>query len=392
MCQHLDPSDEPAVGESGSQLKRIETQLRLMTTVFMDSADPILIRDLEDCVTDMNREVQRVFGWSREEVIGQRTKHLLAPECQKAADEIHQRRLRGETVRNFETTVRAKSGRLVPVLVTGFLLTDENNQPVGMADILKDITLMKQACDKVQQRNRDLKQFSRALSHDLATPLGAIRGFTELLLQDHQEQLDENGREYCQSVIEGVDRMDQMIKDLLDLARLDSDLGEFLPVDTSTALEQALANLHAVIQENAAEVTYDPLPTVHGNASLLTRLFQNLIGNAIKFRRDEPPRVHVSAEQADDAWQFSVRDNGIGIDSEHFEKVFAPFQRLHSESTFPGTGIGLSACRSIVERHGGRIWVESEKGRGSNFYFTLPYQPPEPEQMQTNEHHNTTQI
>lgn len=168
-----------------------------------------------------------------------------------------------------------------------------------------------------------------------------------------------------------------MIKDLLDLSRLDSDPDNFLPVDTSTALKHALANLHAVIHENEAVVTSDPLPRVLGNESLLSRLFQNLIGNAIKFRRDEPPRVHVAAEQADGVWQFSIRDNGIGIDSEHHEKIFAPLQRLHAESTFPGTGIGLAACRSIVERHGGRIWVESEKARGSVFHFTIPDHLPE---------------
>lgn len=377
MVDHLEPGVEPPAAGGVSRLKQIEAQLRLMTKVFMDSADPIVIRDVEGRVIDANHEVERVFGWKREELIGRQTKHLLTPECQEALEEIRQRRAEGEAVRNYEATVRAKSGRLVPLLVTGFPLTDENDTPVAMADILKDVTLIKQACNKIQQRNRDLKQFARALSHDLASPLGTIRGFSELLLMDHREQLDEEGQDYCQSIIQGVDRMEQMIKDLLDLTRLDSDAGEYEPVDTSTALEHALANLHAVIQENDAEVTSDPLPKVYGSLSLLTRLFQNLIGNAVKFRRDVPPRIHVSADQVDDDWQFSVRDNGIGIDSKYHEQVFAPLQRLHSADVFPGTGIGLTACRSIVERHGGRIWVESEKGRGSTFRFTIPVHPPD---------------
>jgi len=141
------------------------------------------------------------------------------------------------------------------------------------------------------------------------------------------------------------------------------------------AARQSLADLHAAVEQNAAEVTFDPLPTVHGNASLLSRLFQNLIENAIKFRRDEPPRIHVSTREQDGFWRFSVRDNGIGIDAKYHEQVFVPLQRLHSESVFPGTGLGLTACRSIVELHGGTIWVESEKGAGSVFYFTLPWQP-----------------
>ncbi len=170
-----------------------------------------------------------------------------------------------------------------------------------------------------------------------------------------------------------------MIDDLLDLATLERDVGGFAPVDTRKALDDALANLGAAIRENAAEVTCGPLPTVLGNASLLSRVFQNLIGYAIKFRSHEAPRIHVSAEPREGGWQFSVKDNGIGIDPEYYDRVFAPFRRLHSADVFPGTGIGLTACRSIVERHGGRIWVESEKRQGSIFHFTIPDQPAETE-------------
>ena len=171
--------------------------------------------------------------------------------------------------------------------------------------------------------------------------------------------------------------MDRMIDDLLDLATLERDIGGFAPVDTRKALDDALANLAAAIRENAAEVTCGPLPTVLGHASLLSRVFQNLIGNAIKFRGHDVPRLRVHAEPREGGWQFSVEDNGIGIAPEYHEKVFAPFRRLHSADVFPGTGIGLTACRSIVERHGGRIWVESQKGNGSVFHFTIPDQPAE---------------
>jgi PAS domain S-box-containing protein len=357
-----------------SKLKKAEAQLRLMTKVFMDSADPIVIRDLEGRVLDVNHETERVFGWSRDELIGKRTDHLHSAELRELLQEAHDRRVQGEILRNYEVNVRAKSGRWVPVLGTAFLLTDANDVPVGMADILKDFTLIKQAREKVEQRNRDLKLFSRALSHDLATPLGAIRGFAELLLMHKSDQLDEEGRKFCRSIVDGADGMSAMIHDLLELAALESDRERFAPVDTSTALERALDNLRALIQENDARVTSDPLPTVHGSDSLLCRLFQNLVGNAIKFRRDEPPRVRVSAERFDDAWRFSVRDNGIGIDSEYHEKIFNPLQRLHAEGIFPGTGIGLAACRAIVERHGGRIWVESQRGSGSTFRFTITQQ------------------
>ena len=382
MSHQSESQPVPAPRDTTSELKKVESQLRLMTKIFMDSADPIVIRDLDGRVLDINSEAERVFGWKREEMVGQRTIHLVAPECQEAAEEIHQRRLKGETVRNFQTIVRGKSGRLVPVLATVFLLTDEDDNPVGMADILKDVTLLRQACDQVHQRNRDLKQFARALSHDLATPLGAIRGFADLLLEDYQTQLDEDGRELCRSIIDGADRMDRMIKDLLELTRLESGAGELESVEMSTILKHAQANLHAVIQESGAVISADDLPTVQGNASLLIRLLQNLIGNAIKFQRHETPRIHISAMRSDDAWHFTVADNGIGIASEDREKIFAPLTRLHAESTYPGTGIGLAACRSIAELHGGRIWVESTKGEGSVFHFTIRDQPPEPNAYQ----------
>jgi PAS domain S-box-containing protein len=237
-------SDSPkARADAASRLKKIEAQLRLMTKVFMDSADPIVIRDLEGRVLDANRETERVFGWSREELIGERTEHLHPPELRELLEETHERQVRGEIHRNYEITVRAKSGRWVPVVGTTFLLTDENDEPVGIADILKDITLIKQARDEVQQRNRDLKLFANALSHDLAGPLGTIRRFTGLLLEDNRDQLDEDVQERCRLVIDAADRMDAMIRDLLDLAVLESDVERFAPVDTSTTLEHALSNL-----------------------------------------------------------------------------------------------------------------------------------------------------
>ena len=377
MDQSRMTPEEVVVPQDAQRLKRIETQLCLMTKVFMDGADPIVIRDLQGHVLDVNNEFERVLGWGRDELIGGRTIHLVLEEYQESIEEIYRRRLGGETVRNFETTIRAKSDRLVSVLVTGFLLTDENNEPVGMADILKDITQLKQAQEKLERRNRDLNDFARALSHDLASPLVTIGGFMKILLQAHQEQLDEAGREYCRFILESVNRMERMIDDLLDLATLERDVGGFAAVDTRNALDDALANLGAAIRENAAEVTCGPLPTVLGNASLLSRVFQNLIGNAIKFRSHEAPRIHVSADRREGGWQFSVKDNGIGIDPEHHDRVFAPFRRLHSADVFPGTGIGLTACRTIIERHGGRIWVESEKAHGSIFHFTIPDQPTE---------------
>ena len=199
-----------------------------------------------------------------------------------------------------------------------------------------------------------------------------IRSFAELLEIECSGGYSDDFREHVQFIVSGATRMDAMISDLLKYVRLEHQEMTFNTVDSQKALADALANLHSTIQEAGADVTNDPLPTVHASGLQLVHVFQNLIGNAIKFCRDKPPRIHISAELIDQNWRFSVRDNGIGMDQWNLEKIFGVFQRLHTPELFPGTGIGLAICKEIVERHGGRIWVESEKGVGSVFYFTIP--------------------
>lgn len=370
-------SNGPAAESGISKLKQVEAQLAKMTKVFVDGADPIVIFDLDRRVLDMNCETERVFGWSREELIGGPTRQLLPVEFQSLADSVWERLGSGETVRNYESAIRTKSGELVPVLATSFLLTSETGQAVAAAAIIKDITQLKRTTEQLQQRNRELQQFANALAHDLGAPLRGIAGFAQLLESKCEDQLNEQAREYLGMIQDSVHRMRRLIKDLLDFARVEHQAKSFQEVECSRAFEHAVKNLYAPIEENGAEVTCDSLPTVHGNATQLAQLFQNLIGNGIKFRRDDTPRVHVTTERNDEGWHFQVRDNGIGIDAEHLNTIFDVFQRLHSEDEFPGTGIGLAICKAIVERHGGRIWIESERGKGSTFHFTLPARSPD---------------
>lgn len=370
-------SNGPAAESDISKLKQVEAQLAKMTKVFVDGADPIVIFDLDRRVLDMNCETERVFGWSREELIGGPTRQLLPVEFQSLADSVWERLGSGETVRNYESAIRTKSGELVPVLATSFLLTSETGQAVAAAAIIKDITQLKRTTEQLQQRNRELQQFANALAHDLGAPLRGIAGFAQLLESKCEDQLNEQAREYLGMIQDSVHRMRRLIKDLLDFARVEHQAKSFQEVECSRAFEHAVKNLYAPIEENGAEVTCDSLPTVHGNATQLAQLFQNLIGNGIKFRRDDTPRVHVTTERNDEGWHFQVRDNGIGIDAEHLNTIFDVFQRLHSEDEFPGTGIGLAICKAIVERHGGRIWIESERGKGSTFHFTLPARSPD---------------
>jgi len=220
--------------------------------------------------------------------------------------------------------------------------------------------------------NADLEQFAYVASHDLQEPLRMISSYSGLLSQRYKDKLDTDAADFLGYITDGASRMQRLIQDLLAYSRAGSEDSDLVLVDCEEVLARVGSNLRLTIQESNAEVSHDPLPSVHGNFTQLCQLFQNLIGNAVKFRGDQPPQIHVGVESQGDHWLFSVRDNGIGISLQYKERIFTIFQRLHSKEEYPGTGIGLAICKKIVEKHGGNIYVESETGKGSTFYFTLP--------------------
>jgi signal transduction histidine kinase len=231
---------------------------------------------------------------------------------------------------------------------------------------------LEQKAQELSRSNDDLKEFAYAISHDLKEPLRVIDGFVKLLVKRYKGNLSSDADNFMEYIVDAVQRMQLMIKDLLDYSLVGTKVKDLELIDSALVIEQALLNLQTAVEESGAEVTFDPLPKVMADASQLVRLFQNLIGNAIKFRGKKALKIHISSEQKDDEWIFSVRDNGIGIDRNHFGRIFLIFQRLHTREEYDGTGIGLAICKKIVERHSGRIWVESEPGKGSTFYFTIP--------------------
>ena len=235
---------------------------------------------------------------------------------------------------------------------------------------------LKQAIAALKRSNAELQQFAYVTSHDLQEPLRMVASFTQLLARRYKGKLDKDADEFITYAVDGANRMQWLIQDLLTYSRVGTRGKPLEPIDSEVVLDHALANLRMAIEESGAVVTHDPMPPVMGDDLQLVQLFQNLLGNAIKFHGEEPPCVHVSAEskEKENEWLFSVRDNGIGIAPKYFDRIFVIFQRLHSREDYPGTGTGLAICKSVVERHGGRIWVESEPGKGSTFCFTLPMQ------------------
>jgi PAS domain S-box-containing protein len=233
-------------------------------------------------------------------------------------------------------------------------------------------SLLQTQKEELERSNHDLQQFAYAASHDLQEPLRAVAGCAQILQRRYAGELDESADELIQHVVDGANRMQALIQDLLAYSRVGQPGGRDVLIDSGDALNEAIALLDSAVQESQAEVTFDSLPMLKGNIVQLTQLFQNLLGNALKYKGSAPPKIHVTVRKAGPEWEFSVKDNGIGIEAQYFSRIFRLFQRLHTRTEHPGTGIGLALCQRIVNSHGGRIWVDSSLGNGSTFYFTLP--------------------
>jgi len=352
------------------------------------SLDPLVTISPEGKITDVNKATEAVTGISRERLIGNDFSYYFT-EPDKARDG-YKKVLSESMVRDYPLTIRHTSGHTTDVLYNATVYKNEAGQIQGVFAAARDITekkaieaelekyrlhledLVKNRTEELSRSNKDLEQFAYVASHDLQEPLRAVSGFVELLKRNLEKSLDEKTSEYMNFSIDGAKRMQSLINGLLEYSRVGTQGKKPQKVNSKEAFDEALARLQAGIEESGAKITADDLPVIYFDDQQLARLFQNLIGNAIKFRSDQTPQIHVSAVHQDAAWRFAIRDNGIGIEPQYAERIFMIFQRLHTRKTYAGTGIGLSICKKIVERHGGKIWVESVPGSGSTFYFTVP--------------------
>lgn len=329
----------------------------------------------------LNLQAERQFGYSRDELLGQQVRRiipkgfaerLIADGTRTAADALAQQIGTG-----IELNGRRKDGSEFPIEI--MLSPLENAEGILVTAAIRDITMRKQAeaqllrnVEELSRSNKELGEFAYIASHDLQEPLRMVASYTQLLSKRYKGKLGADADEFIAFAVEGATRMQRLIQDLLAFSRVGTEVKTMLDINSEQPLQQALLNLRSVIEESGAVVTHDPLPTVQADELQLIQLFQNLIGNAIKYQDPGVPRIHVSAaENGGNKWIFSVRDNGLGIDSQYFDRIFGMFQRLHRREEFAGTGIGLAICKKIVERHGGSISVESQLGQGSTFRFTL---------------------
>ena len=361
-----------------TERKQTEEIRSRLAAIVESSDDAIVGTTLDGVITSWNEGAEKLYGFGPQEAIGRKISFLVPHDRLNEVRSILEREKAGERVEHFETVRRRQDGSLVDVSLTVSPILDADGQIVGVSNIARDVSARKRAEDLARRAedlarsNADLEQFAYVASHDLQEPLRMVTSYCDLLQRRYVGKLDEDADDFIAYAVDGAKRMQELVRGLLAYSRVGPLSRTLQTVDSAQIFDRAVANLTVAIQESDAVVTHGLLPQVIADPTQLEHVLQNLIGNAVKFRRDEPPRVRVRATRKGEMWLFSVKDNGIGIDSQYSDKIFAIFQRLHGRGKYPGTGLGLAICKKIVERHGGRIWFDSQPGEGSTFYFTVP--------------------
>jgi len=343
-------------------------QVREITEYAMFTLDP------DGILQSWNAGVERLLGYSEEEWIGQPASIIFTP-AEKAMEvcEAEMRKAQDSGSAADIRWHRRKDG--TEFFANGFMnaIRDDAGALLGYVKIMSDETARKQLQDSLSESNAALEQFAYVASHDLQEPLRTMSSYAELLTRKYTGKFDAEADRFLGFIVNASQRMSTLIQDLLEYARATTEEERPTSVALDEDLEAALTHLTQAIEESGASISHDPMPTIAVDRGQMVRLFQNLIGNALKYRKpDQIPQIHITAEQMNREWTIAIRDNGIGFDPQYASTIFAPFKRLHQPDAFPGTGVGLAISRRIVEAHGGRIWAESRPGEGAIFRFTLP--------------------
>ena len=346
--------------------------------IVQTASEGIWVLDVEGGTSFVNRRMADMLGFTAAEMLGRPMVEFLGEEGREfLASQLRECR-RGNT-NQYDIKLRRQDGAALWAIVSASPMSDSGGQFTGSLQMVTDITARKRVeeelAEKVQElarSNAELEQFAHVAAHDMQEPLRTVASFAQLLARRYRGQLDADADKFIDLITSGAHRMRKLIEGLLSYARVSRREATGKLTDCEVIFRQSLDSLALSVDESRVEMTHDPLPALLGDPSRVQQLFENLIGNALKFRGPDPLRVHVSARRDGPDWIFSVRDNGIGIDPHHFEQIFQIFQRLHSKEQYPGTGMGLAICKRVVEGLQGRIWVESGPGKGATFQFTLP--------------------
>lgn len=365
-----------------TERKNAETELSkselLFRKVWESSFDGMRLINEKGIMVKVNDAFCNMVGMQREELEGELFTKIYKSSheelLKKAVYRIQTRTVVPRYVEKFDLW----NGKSIWFEVSNNMLKISRSSPM-LLSIFRDISQRKLAEDrlnrtikKLEESNRELEQFAYVASHDLQEPLRMVSNYTQLLAKRYQSKLDETGREFINFAVNGAMRMQSLIKDLLAYSRVTTKARPFEPTDCNEVLNIVLMDLKVAIEESRAVVTSGPLPKIMADPTQFRQLLQNLLSNSLKFRTEKAPEINISVESRESEWLFKITDNGIGIDPQYYERIFMLFQRLHDSGTYPGTGIGLAICKKIVERHGGRMYVESEPGNGTAFYFTIP--------------------